>query len=140
MEEEPIVVEPEAPPPEVSEPDPAEPDPPVDFGGLLKAERATSQSLRERLTAAAISYRTAVLATAPDVPPELVSGQTPEEIDASLEAARGIVAAVRERSPNPDVAQPPPAVSVPSGAPVRTEPDLAGMSAIDKIKYALTRS
>src|SRR3989442_8564754 len=125
MEEELIVVEPEAPPPE---PDPViEVDPPLDLAPLLAAERSTSQSLRELLAAAAVSYRTAVLAAAPEVPPELVSGETPSEIDVSLEAARAIVAAVRQRTEH--VAQPPPAVSIPAGAPVRSEPDLSAMSA-----------
>jgi hypothetical protein len=108
MEEEHLPLEPEAAPPDIIEPEspPSEAivsslaggdGPPVDLGPQLEAERASSQALREHLAAAAVSYRAAVLALAPDVPPELVLGETPAEIDASLKVARGIVAAVRER-------------------------------------------
>src|ERR1051325_6932164 len=71
-----------------------EPEAAPDLRAALEAERAAGQALREQLTAAAERYRTALLASAPDVPPELVNGETPTEIDASFEAARATVAAV----------------------------------------------
>ena len=42
-------------------------------------------------------YRAALLATAPEVPAELVKGESIAEIDASLEQARGIVSKVRQQ-------------------------------------------
>ena len=106
----------------------------------LRAQRDGALSeLRQQLSSAAQSYRSAVLAAAPELPPELVSGATPEEIDRSLAAAQEIVAAVKSRIAGADGAQPPPAVTVPAGAPVRAAPDLSALSALDKIKYALGR-
>ena len=52
---------------------------------LLDAERAQTR-------AAVARYREAVLAAEPDLPPELVAGETLEELDGSLDAARRAVA------------------------------------------------
>ncbi|MDP6607122.1 MAG: hypothetical protein QF664_12820 [Dehalococcoidia bacterium] len=51
---------------------------------VLEAERARTRSAVAR-------YRDAVLAAEPDLPPELVTGETLEELDASLDAARRAV-------------------------------------------------
>ena len=77
-------------------------------------------------------YRTAVLATAPGVPDELLKGETVEDIDASLEQARRIVLQVKQQLDS-DVAT----SSVPAGAPPRTPPDMSALSPIEKIAHAL---
>ncbi len=102
-----------------------------DLRAALEQERAASAALRQQLGAATAGYREAALAAHPEVPPDLVSGETPEEIDRSLAAARQTVEAVRRRLV--EAAGPP----VPAGAPVRTAPDLSGLSAFEKIKAAL---
>ena len=89
-------------------------------------------SLKGALANAVDKYRTAVLATAPGVPGELLKGETVEDIDDSLEQARRIVSQVKQQLDN-DVA----ARSVPAGAPPRTLPDMSALSPTEKIAYAL---
>jgi len=91
--------------------------------------------LRAQVRAAAGRYREAVLAAAPELPPELVSGETMEAVDASLAAARQTVAAVQRRS-----AGGPGAARVPAGAPVRSGPDLSSLSPKEKIAFGLANS
>ena len=54
-------------------------------------------ALREQAGLAAAKYREALLATATEVPVELVAGDTVEEIDRSLAAARKMVEAVQRQ-------------------------------------------
>ncbi len=64
------------------------------------ALEATLRELEEqrRLASAAVArYRDAALAAEPELPPDLVTGETLEEVDASLAAARRAVAQIRER-------------------------------------------
>lgn len=91
-------------------------------------------TLKDSLTGAVAKYRAAVMASTPEVPEELLKGETVEEIDASLELAQGIVAKVRQEFES-DVA----ARSVPAGAPPRTPPDLSALPPGEKIAYALAR-
>ncbi len=102
---------------------------------------AASQQLEQSqaaLTAAAARYRDALLASNPAIPPELLTGDSIDAVDASLEAARTIVQSVIARAqPAAHGAQPPSAVPVPAGAPVRAGPDTSAMSPTEKIRYAL---
>lgn len=115
----------------------------------LETERTAHQTIRDELAAAsqqteqlhaALSdaagrYRNALLAANPTIPPELVTGDTIEAVDTSLESAKAVVQSVIARN----VAQAPPPASppVPAGAPVRTGPDTSAMSATEKIRCAL---
>jgi len=83
--------------------------------------------LQDQLTEAVSKYRDEVLRQHPEVPTELVSGNTVEEIDASLEQARALVDNVRQRL----------ADRVPAGAPARRGPDTSAMSPAEKISYGL---
>ena len=91
-------------------------------------------SLKEQLAAAVASYRTRVLAAEPELPEELVKGDTVAEIDASLAAARALVARVKSQLEAQAAAG-----RVPTGAPPRAAPDLSALSPREKIAYALTR-
>ena len=102
-----------------------------EIGGLTaRLEAATGE-----LTSAVGSYKALVLEANPAVPGELVTGESIEEISGSLEKARGIVGKVKE-----GLAVEAKAVTVPAGAPARTEPDLESLSSTEKIKYAITRN
>jgi len=90
-------------------------------------------SLKESLSKAVARYRDAVLAGAPDVPSDLLKGETVEEIDDSLERAKDIVSQVRQRL---DASA---ADSIPAGAPPRTEPDLSALSPVEKIAYGMAQ-
>lgn len=89
-------------------------------------------ALKGALANAVDKYRTAVLATAPGVPDELLKGETVDDIDASLEQARRIVLQVKQQLDN-EVAT----SSVPAGAPPRTPPDMSALSPTEKIAHAL---
>lgn len=91
-------------------------------------------ALKEQIAGAAAKYRALILATAPEVPEELVRGETPEEVEASFTAAREMVEKVRRQLEAKAQAQ-----RVPAGAPARTPPDLGTLSPQKKIAYALSR-
>ena len=63
---------------------------------LTEAQRAL-EAQREATHAALGRYREALLAAEPDLPPDLVAGDTLEDVDASVAAARQAVARIRER-------------------------------------------
>ena len=92
---------------------------------------ATKQSLSGAVT----KYRAAVLARVPSIPQELVKGESLDEVDASLELARGIVSKVRQQLEVEAEAN-----KVPTGAPPRMPQDLSALSAAEKIAYALRKS
>ena len=92
-------------------------------------------AIKESLSGAVAKYRAALLATAPEIPAELVKGESIDEIDASLEQARGIVSKVRQQLESEAEAN-----KVPTGAPERTQQDLSTLSPAEKIAYALKKS
>ena len=82
-------------------------------------------ALDEEMGKAIGSYKALILSSNPDIPEELITGDTIEGISTSLESAKGIVGKVRASG----------AGGIPAGAPARTPPDLSGMSPMDKIRY-----
>ena len=92
------------------------------------------ESLQSRLASATARYREALLAAAPDIPEELVVGESPEQVDASLAGARQMVERVRGRIESQIAGE-----RVPSGAPVRGAQEFSDMSSREKIAYALTQ-
>ena len=91
--------------------------------------------IKQSLSGAVAKYRAAVLASAPGIPQELVKGESLDEIDASLELARGIVSRVRQQIEVEAEAN-----KVPTGAPPRMPQDLSALSPAEKIAYALRKS
>jgi hypothetical protein len=91
--------------------------------------------IKQTLSGAVAKYRSAVLASAPGIPEELVNGESIEEIDASLELARGIVSRVRQQLEVEAEAN-----KVPAGAPPRMPQDVSALSPAEKIAYALRKS
>jgi chromosome segregation ATPase len=100
----------------------------------LAALRQEVEALRGGLKAAANKYRDALLASRPEVPPDLVSGETVEEVDQHLEAALRMVAQLRSHLESQ--AQ---AMRVPTGAPARRAPDLSALSPAEKIVHGLSQ-
>jgi chromosome segregation ATPase len=96
------------------------------------SERA--EALETGARAAAERYRALALRQTPELPEELVSGDTIDEVDASIERARETVSKVRGHLESEAQAG-----RVPVGAPPRSEPDLSGLSAQEKISYGLQR-
>jgi DNA repair exonuclease SbcCD ATPase subunit len=108
----------------------------------LGERTAEAEELRTELAAAqadarqaAQSYRELVLQREPDLPAELVAGDSVAEIDASVSRARQTVAQVRQH-----IEQQAQALRVPAGAPVRGGPDVSGLTAGEKIRLGLRQT
>ena len=82
--------------------------------------------------AALARYRETLLAGSPELPAELVTGDTLDQIDAAVQTTRDLVARVREHV-GADTAR-----TVPAGSPPRRGPDLGAMSAAEKIRYGIS--
>ena len=89
---------------------------------------ATSHSLAEALA----SYKTMVIEANPDVPEELISGDSIDAVNESLRQSKGMISRVRQGL-EAEIS----AVRVPVGAPQRTPPDLSALSPREKIQYSL---
>ena len=102
-------------------------------GTVESVEKVTS--LQESLNLAVSAYKTAVAQANPAVPGELITGDTIEAVDQSLESSKSLVSTVRA-SIEAEIAS----GKVPAGAPPRTPPDLESLSPREKINYAITKS
>ena len=103
---------------------------------VLQEASQDLQQLHARLRDAVERYRQAVVASHPDIIPELVEGSTVEEIDASLEAARAAYHRAVERARQSSVQ------SLPASNPARSASppaDVRSAPAIAKIAWALGR-
>lgn len=89
-------------------------------------------SLNGSLEATISAYRDVVIRSNPNIPEELITGTTIDELNASVEKAATLVAQVRG-SIEAGIA----AGRVPAGAPPRTPPDLSALSPREKIEYAV---
>ena len=91
--------------------------------------------LNESLTQAVASYKEIAIQSNPDVPEELVTGDSIEAINISLASAKELVSKVK-KGLEADIAL----TRVPAGAPERTAPDLSALSPREKIQYAIRGS
>jgi hypothetical protein len=100
----------------------------------LESTRRELEAQRRTAREAVARYRDAALAAEPDLPPDLVAGETLDEVDASLAAARRAVAQIRQRiAEHAD----PATRGFPAGAPARGGGSTEGMSAAEKIARGL---
>ena len=90
--------------------------------------------LRGKLGKVAVRYRQILLSGSPEVPEELVKGETVEEIEASFANARQVVEKVKQGLEGKQQRE-----RVPTGAPTRSPLDLSAMSPQEKIAYALRK-
>jgi DNA repair exonuclease SbcCD ATPase subunit len=100
--------------------------------GELSAANERAVALEERVRGAALRYRELVLRQSPELPEELVAGESIEEIEEALTRARETVAKVRGHIESEAQAG-----RVPVGAPARSGPDLSRLSADEKIRLGL---
>jgi chromosome segregation ATPase len=101
-------------------------------GTELKALGETTSTLGDSLTEAITAYKGLVIQANPGLTSELITGETVDKVNASLEKAKGVIEAVR-KSLEAERA----GAKVPAGAPPRTPPDLSSLSPIEKIKHAI---
>ena len=93
-------------------------------------ERLTTVS--NSLVEAVASYKTMVAQANPEIIEELISGDTIESINESLDKAKTLVSKVRQ-GVETEISL----AKVPAGAPERTSPDLSALSPREKIQYAI---
>ncbi len=96
----------------------------------IEQARAALDAERQQTRAALDRYRDAVLAAEPALPAKLVHGDTLEELEASIVAAREVVAGVRERLASSER-------GFPAGAPPRSACTTSGLTATEKIRAGL---
>ncbi|MBI3930636.1 MAG: hypothetical protein HY325_01285 [Chloroflexi bacterium] len=101
--------------------------------------KQSQAELEERLTTishslaeAVARYKATVVQANPEVIEELISGDTIESINESLDKAKALVSKVRQ-----GVETQISLAKVPAGAPERTAPDLSALSPREKIQYAI---
>jgi chromosome segregation ATPase len=106
----------------------------------LRAQTAAAEDLRAVVEAAAARarddaacYRALVLAHEPDLPADLVTGDSIASLEQSLHQARQTVAQVRQHIEKQAHAR-----RVPAGAPVRSSPDLSGLTPAEKIRLGMS--
>ena len=108
----------------------------IDRLNALVDEKDTELSgMRHQIDFAVGRYRIALMVSAPDLPEELINGKTIVELDDAMESAKKIVEKVASR-----IGARTPEDRVPSGAPARRQADLSGLSAREKILYAINKS
>ena len=100
----------------------------------LKEREGEFEELEAQLVRAVAVYRTSLLTAEPEIPEEMVQGATVEEIEESLARARQMVEQVRTQLESQAYQE-----RVPFGAPVRSAPDLSGLSPQEKILLGLSR-
>lgn len=98
---------------------------------ITEAEEKLTQ-INDSLSQAVASYRELVVAAHPEIPPELITGDSVESIDESLRNAQALVDKVKQGI-EAEVSK----TRVPAGAPQRTPLDLSVLSPREKIEYAI---
>ncbi len=98
---------------------------------VAESDEALS-NIKNSLAQAVASYRALVVQANPDIPDELITGDSIEAIDLSLENARALISRVKQGLEE-EAAR----TRVPAGAPQRTLPDLSALSPREKIQYAI---
>ena len=90
--------------------------------------RASAVEEAQRLTE---RYRGALLQMLPEIPPDLIRGESVEELDRAAAAAREMMERAREQ------AQTESASRIPTGSPLRAVPDLHSLSPAEKIRAGI---
>ena len=98
---------------------------------IAELEQAVTD-IDNAMSQAVASYKALVIKANPGVPAELLSGDSIEAIDQSLENAKNLISRVRQGL-EAEMA----AAKVPAGAPQRTPLDLSVLSPREKIQYAI---
>jgi len=98
---------------------------------LAESEQKLAQT-GDALAQAVASYKELVMATNPEIPPELITGDTIAAINESLENARALINRVKQ-----GIEAEASRTRVPAGAPQRASIDLSVLSPREKIQYAV---
>ena len=105
---------------------------------ITELEQAASESVEkfkaisDSLAEALASYKAMVVQANPEVPEELISGDSIESVNESLGKAKAMISQVRQGL-EAEIQ----AAKIPVGAPQRTPPDLSALSPREKIQYGI---
>jgi len=88
--------------------------------------------IEDTLAQAVLSYRSLVIQANPQIPAELLSGDSVEAIDSALARAKELVSKVKQGLEAESLK-----IRIPAGAPARMPPDTGALSAREKIQYAI---
>jgi hypothetical protein len=97
-----------------------------------KSSEAMTAALKEARDQAVAKYLDMAKALNPTIPQDIIVGETIEEIDASIEKGKALVASVKQYLESEASA-----AKVPAGAPTRSTIALEGMSPKEKIAYGI---
>jgi cell division septum initiation protein DivIVA len=106
-----------------------------EIAALKKAEGEMKEKLStvsKSLTEAVVRYKDKIVQMNPGITEELISGDTIEAVDKSLEKAINLIGRVK-KSVEKEISN----IRVPAGAPGRRIPDLSTLSPREKIQYAI---
>lgn len=98
------------------------------------AVRGNLDTIKGSLSEAVKTYRELVLKSSPDIPAELVSGESIAELNESLTKAKGLVSRVKQTIEANITGS-----RIPAGAPARIPRDLTALSAHEKITYGIRK-
>jgi DNA repair exonuclease SbcCD ATPase subunit len=104
----------------------------ADRDNQIVALKQSVTDLDNRLSQAVSAYRAQVIKSNPGVPEELITGDSIEAIDKSVEDALNLITKVRKEL-EAEIA----GARVPAGAPQRRLVDLSALSPQEKIQYAI---
>ncbi|MBI4329341.1 MAG: hypothetical protein HY685_05715 [Chloroflexi bacterium] len=102
--------------------------------GAAASLQGEVEMLRKELATALQGYRLALLQASPELPEEMVQGESVAALESSLQRARALVARVRTTLEAEQARG-----RVPAGAPPRRAPDLSALSPQEKIAYGLAQ-
>lgn len=91
--------------------------------------RASAAEESQRLTE---RYRGALLQMLPEIPPDLIHGESVEELDRAADAAREMMTRAREQLRAETASR------IPTGSPLRGTADLQSLSPSEKIRAGIT--
>ncbi len=104
--------------------------------GFLRSQLASTEAqlseARSGLHEVVLKYREALLSASPHIPPDLVPGETVQDVERQMEAAERVAGQIRE-----SLRRGGPASRIPLGAPSRRAVDLSALSSSEKIRLGL---
>jgi len=106
----------------------------TELAQALAQSEAALKAGNDSLAEAVASYQAMVIEANPEIPGELISGDSVETVNLSLEEAKSLISRVKQGLEAEVQAS-----RVPAGAPQRTPPDLSTLSPREKIQYGVRR-
>jgi multidrug resistance efflux pump len=98
----------------------------------LEEAHQAIEELNQAMVKAVAAYKEMLIRANPGMLPEMITGDSIDEVDESVKKARAVMERVRQEM-EAEASK----TRVPAGAPPRSAPDLSGLTAREKIQYAM---